>query len=117
MRATMRFIMTVVIGALFVCPAHAQAPTPIPQLIAPNSNIGTGGAVLFKHLNGDPPFAHWDLRLLPHCVVPWSLGPSPVPDLNGNHTPNEFQDRFLVEAAFDSAFDQWENVKPALIAF
>jgi hypothetical protein len=44
---------------------------------------------------------------MPDCKVPWVLGTGPVPDLDGNGTPNEAPDRAIVLGAFTAAFDNW----------
>lgn len=54
--------------------------------------------------SGNLPFAHWDLREFPNCVVPYSLRDDTA-DVVG-----EF-------AAVDAAFAAWEAVNPAIIRF
>lgn len=64
-----------------------------------------------------PPFVHWDLREFPDCQVPWALGSTPVPDLDGNGTPNTVVDRVQATNAFLGGFAAWSAVTPAIIGF
>ena len=62
-------------------------------------------------------FSHWDLRELPGCRLPWTMGSSPVPDLDTNGTANQAADRALALATFTAAFGRWEAVTPSLLGF
>lgn len=88
------------------------------QVLAQNfrvANAVVSGAKKSPHEWG--PFLHWDLREFPSCVVPWSVGPSGIPDFVGDMSPNDPADLAYVTAIFHAAFDRWENVSPSQIAF
>ena len=68
--------------------------------------IGTPG-VAIQLPNTQGPHRHWDLREFPGCQVPWELNQNGAPDVGFANT----------RAAIQSAFQQWENVTPAVIAY
>jgi hypothetical protein len=63
-----------------------------------------------------PPFYHWDLREFTGCKVPWSIA-WPVPDLDGVGGANTPADQLLARTAITNAFQEWEEVEPAVIGF
>jgi len=81
-------------------------------LLAPGSaRPGPFTLIIGNNLTAPPtnpsPFAHWDLRAFPGCVVPYSIGPLTADVPNGAD----------VILGVNNAFAQWQNVSPAIISF
>lgn len=80
-------------------------------------NPGVAGDYLRSQPPTDlPPFIHWDLREFPNCKVPWSVA-WPVPDLDGMGGANTPADQLIAKNTVWSAFEAWENVRPAVLGF
>jgi hypothetical protein len=63
------------------------------------------------------PFMHWDLREMPNCTVPWTMGTNPVPSLDGDTLLNEPADRDIARATFQASFARWDAVAPSELNF
>ncbi len=88
-------------ATLLVGPSSAQ---PYFRLIAD----GKTGDRVAPHEK--PPFAHWDLRELPSCFLPWALGTAPVPDLDGNGFADSETDRIVAADLVELAANNWSNI-------
>jgi hypothetical protein len=98
-RSFLALFVSIVFVSIIVGPSAAQNF----RIIDP-----AGGAGKAPHNN--PPFAHWDLREMPNCRVPWVLVGAGTPDLDGNGIAGNLADIAISVATITAAFNRWDTV-------